>query len=182
MSMGEIKSAIELAMERTRNLVMDEKEKQQSLIQDAENRLKVLARRFLEEAVDLDDFRNQYDRLELAENVKRSLLVDIVVNGFNVGGDVKSFDLLHVVDRKLDNRLKKELDTLQRQFSEALEKKSQDVRKRILGRLKTMGIAGSALEPNVTVWDEWKEAAAETQQAFGSRLQKWKDEVKAATV
>ncbi len=179
--MSEIKSAIELAMERTKNLVMDEKEKEKSLIQDAENRLKAMARRFLDGAIDVDDFRNQYDKVELAEVAKRSLLVDIVVNGFDVGEDAKLFDLLHVVDRRLDGRLKKELDTFQRRFTEALEKKSGEVRKRILGRLKTMGITGSALEPNLAAWDEWKVAVSETKEAFRSRLQQWKDEVKAVT-
>ncbi len=179
--MAEIKSAIELAMERTKGLVMDEKEKEQSLIQDAENKLKVLVRRFLESGGDIDDFRSQYDRIDLKENRKRSLLIDIVVEGFDAGGDAKSFQLLHVAGGNLDKRLSTELDKMQRQFSEALDKKSEDVRKRILSRLKKMGISGSALEPNVSAWDEWKEAAVETKQAFDNRLRKWKDEVKAAT-
>ena len=179
--MAEIKSAIELAMERTKGLVMDEKEKEKSLIQDAENRLKALVRRFLEGGIDIDDFRNQYDKVELAEVARRSLLVEMVVSGFNVGEDTRLFDLLHVVDRKLDKGLKKELDTLQRQFSEALEKKNGEVRKRILNRLRKMGIAGSSLEPNLAAWDEWREAVTETKQAFGGRLQRWKDEVKAVT-
>jgi hypothetical protein len=180
--MAEIKSAIELAMERTKNFVMDEKEKEKSLIQDAENRLKVLARRFLDGAVYIDDFQNQYDKIELTEVAKRSLLVDIVVSGFDVGEEAKLFDLLHVADRKMDNRLKKQLENFQRRFSEAMDKKSGDVRKRILNRLKKMGITGSALEPNPAVWDEWKEAVTETKEAFRSQLQQWKDEVKAVTV
>ena len=169
-------------MERTKNLVMDDVEKEKSLIRDAENRLKATARRFLDGAIDIDDFQNQYDKVELTEVAKRSLLVDIVVDGFDVGEDAKLFDLLHVVDRKLDNRLKKELDALQKRFSEALEKKSGEVRKRILDRLKKMGITGSALEPNLAAWDEWKEAVTETKQVFSSRLQQWKDEVKAVTM
>jgi hypothetical protein len=44
-----------------------------------------------------------------------------------------------------------------------------------------MGISGSSLEPNLTAWDEWKEAVAETKRAFGGRLQRWKDEVKEVT-
>jgi hypothetical protein len=179
--MAEIKSAIELAMERTKGLVMDEKEKEKSLVQDAENRLKAMVRRFLDGGTDIDDFQGQYDKIDLTEGVKRVLLVDMVVNGFDVGEDTKLFGLLHIVDRELDNRLKKELDILQRQFSEALEKKNGEVRKRVLGRLNKMGISGSSLEPNLTAWDEWKEAVAETKRAFGGRLQRWKDEVKEVT-
>jgi hypothetical protein len=180
--MAEIKSAIELAMERTKGFVMDEKEKEKSLIQEAESRLKALVRRFLDGAVDMDDFRNHYNKIGLTENAKRALLVDVIVNGFDVGEDAKSFDLLQLTGRKLDNRLKAELDDLQGQFSESLEKKNGEVRKRILGRLKSIGIAGTALEPNLAAWDEWRQAAIETKQAFSSSLGKWKDEVKAVTV
>jgi hypothetical protein len=180
--MAEIKSAIELAMERTKNLVMDEREKEESLVQEAENRLRALVRRFLDGAIYLEDFQNQYDRIELTEEVKRSLLVDIVVGGSDVGEDARLFDLLHVVERKMDDRLKKELETLQGRFFAALEKKSGDVRKRILNRLKEIGVSGSALEPNLAVWDEWKEAVTETKEAFRGQLQQWKDRVKAVTV
>jgi predicted oxidoreductase (fatty acid repression mutant protein) len=180
--MAEIKSAIELAMERTKNLVMDDEEKQKLLIQDAENRLKAIVRRFLDGAVYIDDFQNQYDKIELTEEAKRALLVDIVVSGFDVGEDAKLFDLLHVADRKMDNRLKDQLEIFQRRFSEAMEKKSGEVRKRVLARLKKMGITGSALEPNLVAWDEWKEAVTETKEAFRSQLQQWKDEVRAVTV
>ena len=181
MSMGEIKSAIELAMERTKGLVMDEQEKERSLIQDAETRIRALVRRFLDNAIDIGDFRNQYDKIELKENAKRTLLVDIVVDGFDVGGDARSFDLLRIADRKLDNRLSAELESFQREFSKALEKNRAEVRKRILKRLKSESISGSALEPNLESWDEWNEAAAETKQAFGSRLAQWKEKVKAVT-
>src|SRR5512135_2260433 len=180
--MAEIKSAIELAMERTKNFVMDDEEKEKLLIQDAENRLKAIVRRFLDGAVCIDDFQNQYDKIELTEGAKRALLVDIVVSGFDVGEDGKLFDLLHVADRKMDDRLKEQLEIFQKRFSEAMEKKSGEVRKRVLDRLKKMGITGSALEPNLVAWDEWKEAVAETKEAFRSQLQQWKDEVKAVTV
>ncbi len=168
-------------MERTKNLVMDEKEKEESLVREAENRLKALVRRFLDGAVDIDDFRAQYDKVELKEGAKRSLLIDIVAEGFDAGEDAKLFALLHVADRKMDDRLKKELEKFQVRFSEAMEDRSEEVRKRILSRLKKMGITGSAIEPNLPVWDEWKEAAAETKEAFRGQLQQWKDKVKAVT-
>jgi hypothetical protein len=170
--MAEIKSAIELAMERTKGFVMNEKEK-------AENRLKGMVRRFLDGAVDVDDFRNQYEKLELAKRAKRDLLVDLIVAEFDVGESGKLFDLLHVADGGLDKSLTKELDGLHRQFSREVETQSGDVRKRVLDRLKKMGIAGSALDPNVVAWDEWAEAVSETKHAFKGGLRQWKERVKA---
>ena len=177
--MAEIKSAIELAMERTKGLVMDEEEKKASLIQEAENRLKGMVRRYLDGTLDVDDFRIHYERLELEKGAKRDLLVDLIVSEFDVGEYVRLFDLLHVADEGMDESLKKELNSLHRQFSQEVEKKNGAVRKRVLERLRKMDITGSALEPNVAAWDEWKEAVGETKQAFKGRLHQWKDKVKA---
>jgi hypothetical protein len=177
--MAEIKSAIELAMERTKGLVMDEKEKEASLVQEAENRLRGMVRRFLDGSMDVEAFRKQYEKLELAKRAKRDLLVDLIVTEFDAGDSGKLFDLLHVADGGLDKSLTKELDSLHRQFSQEVEKRSGDVKKRVLDRLKKMGIVGSALEPNVAAWDEWAEAVSETKHAFKGRLRQWKERVKA---
>jgi hypothetical protein len=177
--MAEIKSAIELAMERTKGFVMDEKEKEESLVQESENRLKGMVRRFLDSTIDVEYFRNHYEKLELARRAKRDFLVDLIVAEFDVGESGKLFDLLHVADGGLDKSITKELDGLHRQFSQEVETQSGDVRKRVLDRLKKMGIAGSALEPNVVAWDEWAEAVSETKHAFKGRLQQWKERVKA---
>ncbi len=177
--MAEIKSAIELAMERTKGLVMDEKEKERALVHDAENRLKVLVRRFLDGMIDVKDCRSQYERLELVKTAKRNLLLDLVVAEFDVGETAKLFDLLHVVEGGLDSSVTKELDDLHKQFSRDVEKRCEDVRKRVLERLKKMGVTGSALEPNLAEWDEWREAVLETKHTFKDRLQLWKEKVKA---
>ena len=67
--MGEIKSAIELAMERTKNLVTDEEERRSLARQDIENKARVVLRRYLagmaEEDVavrEFDDFRDALSR------------------------------------------------------------------------------------------------------------------------
>lgn len=177
--MAEIKSAIELAMERTKGLVMDEEEKKAALIQEAENRLKGMVRRYLDGTLEVDDFRINFEKLELDKRAKRDLLVDLIVREFDVGEYARLFDLLHVADEGMDESLKKELNSLHRQFSQEVEKKNGAVRKRILERLRKMDITGSALEPNVAAWDEWKEAVSETKQAFKGRLRQWKDRVRA---
>ena len=169
-------------MERTKGFVMDDKEKEESLVREAENRLKGMVRRFLDGMVDVEDFRKQYEKLELAKRAKRDLLVDLIVTQFEVGESGKLFDLLHVADGGLDKSLTKELDGLHRRFSQEVETQSGDVRKRVLERLKKMGIAGSALEPNVVAWDEWTEAVSETKHEFKARLQQWKERVKAVKV
>ena len=54
--MAKIKSAIELAMEKTKNLVMDQKEKEEFERRGLEDKLRAVMRRFLEGMTDREEF------------------------------------------------------------------------------------------------------------------------------
>jgi hypothetical protein len=179
--MGEIKSAIELAMERTKNLVMDEKEKEQSLIQEAEQKLKGLLRRFLEGSIDSGEVLAQLGKIGLPEPTKKRLLCDATVSVFDVATDsARLFELLLLLNGDIAKDLKKDLVSLQKQFSSEMDTRKTDVRKQILGRLKTAGVSGNAVEPNLEAWEEWDQAVAETRNVFKQRLERWKEKMKAA--
>ena len=181
--MGEIKSAIELAMERTKGFVMDAKEKEQSLIQEAEQKLKGLLRRFLEGSIGSEEVLAQLGKIELPEPMKKRLFCDVAVSVFDVATDnARLFELLLLLNGDMAKDLKKDLVSLQKQFSSEMDKRKTDVRKQILGRLKTAGISGNAVEPNLEAWEEWDQAVAETRNVFKERLERWKDKMKAACV
>lgn len=173
--MGEIKSAIELAMERTKGLVMDDKEKQEAAAKELGSRIGGLLRRYLEEMVDWDDFRKEYEKVEGNKTQKNELLVDAALSEFDLSDDnEKVFDILSFVGGDADDRLKKEIDDLQSEFHNRMATEVQGVRKSITARLQRMGISGNAVEPNVTEWDEWKTAVEQTKVLFKKRLNEWK--------
>ncbi len=80
--MAEIKSAIELAMERTSNLVMDEEEKRGLVRKDLEGRLKAAMRRFLEGMTDRERFLGDYEGIKGDRREKRSILAGLLIQGF----------------------------------------------------------------------------------------------------
>lgn len=179
--MGEIKSAIELAMERTKNLVMDEKEKELSLLQETESKLKALLRRFLDGSIDAREVYAQLEKIEFPEPKKKALFCDVTVSVFDVATDnAKLFELLLLLNGDMAKDLKNELISLQKQFLSEMEKRKSGVKKQVLERLKTMGISGNAVEPNLEAWEEWNQAVAETKNVFKERLGRWKDKMKAA--
>ena len=61
--MAEIKSAIELAMEKTRNLVVDSKEREAMAIKDIEDKVKAVLRRYMEEMVDDEDAAKELNKI-----------------------------------------------------------------------------------------------------------------------
>ncbi len=85
--MGEIKSAIELAMERTRGLVLDEKEKEALALKELENGLKALVLRLREEIIDIDEFRGEYGAFKGEKLQKSRALFDIVIDELDVTDD-----------------------------------------------------------------------------------------------
>lgn len=180
-TVSEIKSAIELAMERTKGLVMDDKEKQEAVARELGSRMGGLLRRYLEEMIDLDDFRKEYEKLAGNEAQKKGLLVEAALSEFDLSEDnQKVFDILSFAGGEGDDRLKREIDDLQSEFNNRMAAEVEGVRKSISARLEKMGISGNAVEPNVAEWDEWKSAMDQTKSFFKKRLAEWKTRIRQA--
>jgi hypothetical protein len=176
--MAEIKSAIELAMERTKNLVMGEEEKRQLARKDLEDRMKAIMRRFLEGMIDQERFLDEYRDIKAEKGEKRLLLVDLVIQGFEASVDnERLFDLIELVGEDAGSGLGREAQALRAGFESELKAREADIREGIVSRLQAMGISGSAVEPNVPEWKEWKDAVSDTAALFKQRLIEWKDKV-----
>ena len=117
MIVAEIKSAIELAMERTKNLIMDEEEKKQLLRKDLEDKLKAVMRRFLEGMTDRERFYADYRGIEGDRLLKRSLLTDLAIHGFEESIDnARLFELLEVLGEDAGSLLGDEAKALKTGF------------------------------------------------------------------
>jgi hypothetical protein len=173
--LAEIKSAIELAMERTKGLVMDDKEKQEAAAKELGLRIAALLRRYLEEMIDSEGFRKEYVKLDGKKAQKDELLIDAVLGEFDQSDNHdKIFGILSIVGGGLDDRLGKEIDALQSEFHERMRGEVEGVAESIKTRLRNMGISGDGVEPNITEWDEWKTAVEQTKSLFKKRLTEWK--------
>ena len=176
--MAEIKSSIELAMEKTKNLVMDEEERKLSALRDTENKIRATLRRYLEGMIERDDVEKEMEEIKGDEGLKRSLLLDLLIEEFDIGSDnTRLLELFYIVNGGLQESLKKELATLKNKFKEEMEKRGMIIRERIAGRLREMGITGDGVEPNIEEWDEWKEGQEEAGAVFKKRIAEWKNKL-----
>lgn len=176
--MAEIKSAIELAMEKTKNLIMDEEERRLSVLKDTENKIRATLRRYLEGMIEKDDVEKEIEEIKGDEGLKRSLLIDLLIEEFDIRSDnTRLLELFYIVNGGLQESLKKELEMLQNKFKEEMEKRGMIIRERITDRLKEMGITGDGVEPNIEEWDEWKEGHEETGAVFKKRIAEWKNKL-----
>jgi hypothetical protein len=179
--MSGIKSAIELAMERTKNLVMSEEERKFFAAKELENKIRAVVRRYLEGIIEEDGVDKEISAIEGDEKSMKSVLVDLLVDEFDVKGkNERLLGLLNDLAGGAKGSLKRELETMQRRYVEQTEKGEKAVRQKIMDRLKAMGITGSAVEPNIEEWDEWSENIEEAGKTFKNSITQWKEELKAA--
>lgn len=176
--MGEIKSAIELAMERTKGLVMDDQEKEKAAAKELGSRINGLLRRYLEGMIDGNGFQKEYEKLDGEKSQKNELLTDAALTEFGQSDNIeKVFDILSFVGGGVDERLRKEIEDLRLEFRERIAAEVEGAKGNIMARLREMGISGNAVEPNVTEWDEWKAAVNQVKSLFKKRLDEWKNKV-----
>ena len=143
--MAEIKSTLELAMERTRHLTMTEEDKRKHAAREFKEAVNRLALRFLDGQIDLDRFQAEFSRLqpglfgkaEAAAEIGRridpaadnSLVLDLIKHG--LGYDISGIEAI----------LKK--------FRETLHSEDRQAADRIRVGLLNKGISGSAVIPNL---------------------------------
>jgi hypothetical protein len=174
--MAEIKSAIELAMERTKSLVMDDKERQALAAKEAETKIRGLVRRFSEGVIEDEDFGKEFARIGMEDVEKRAILIDVIAGELDFQRDEERLlGLLALVGVGLSEEAQGELEILKKRCSGDLEMKELIIRQRVTERLGQAGITGDALVPNLEAWDEWKEGREETMAAFRKRLRAWKE-------
>jgi hypothetical protein len=180
--MAEIKSAIELAMERTKNLVMSDEEKKEFARKDAEDKLKAVVRRFQEGMIDAAAFARDYNEIDGTDAYKRGIIVDIVVQEFESTTErERLFSLLELLGERRGPELAEEVRLLRMWFEKELKFREGDIREKILSRLADIGISGSAVRPNLAEWEESQDAAREIGVSIRDRINAWKRKLVAAT-
>jgi len=177
--MAVIKSAIELAMERTKNLVLGEEEKKALAEKETEGRLRAVVRRYLEGMTEIDGVEKELKGIKADYHLQGSVLIDMLTEELDIKGkNERLFELLDIVYGELRQPLRGELEMLRKRFAEQMERREILVRKEITERLKEDGISGDGFEPNVEAWDEWKEGMEELKKVFKGRFVEWKNKLK----
>jgi hypothetical protein len=173
--MAEIKSAIELAMERTRDLVMDEAEKRESREKEAQSRLKAILRRYLEGMTEEDGAMSEVEAIKSDEPFKKRLFMNLLLDELDITRENhRLVSLMGRVEGNLPGDMMEELESMAKEFAGDMEKREDRVREKVTLRLEEMGIRGDGVEPNVKAWKEWDHAREEEGRAFEGRLKDWK--------
>ncbi|NLW35527.1 hypothetical protein [Syntrophorhabdus aromaticivorans] len=180
--MAEIKSAIELAMEKTKDLVVGGEERRTIATREAESKVKAVVRRYLGDMTSQEDAAREFDEIDADRRLKGSVLVETLVEEFDVKkSPERLLALFGLTGIDLEGSLRNEFATLQGQFQEEMARKEKTIRGKISDSLAFLGITGTGIEPNLAAWDEWTEGAEEAGSIFKQRIQEWKEKVRASS-
>lgn len=174
--MGEIKSTLDLVMEKTKNLSLSSEERAAQKNKDIESRIRGLLRKFNDRALNIDRFKTEYQKLQkdydLSENTH---LLKEICGQIELGEDnIDMFGLLAEFKVTDIEGLTSVLQEFQTVLDTAAGRRSKILRAQLA---KTHLISGSAVVPNLENDDEWRKETGEIRTEFEAKLNKAKTEL-----
>jgi hypothetical protein len=172
-SMAEIKSTLELALERTKKMAISEKEKEEIRQKKLLEKGKGLSHRYREGHAPLSELQKEIERMdEKTSAAVKDFLLSQWIDALSLKDDnerlIKGIEWLkNARIEEVPERFRHLLS----QYREEMEKTRQEARTQLVEALKREGIAGGAVEPNVEGDLLWKEAVEKLDHLYGEKLE-----------
>lgn len=155
--MADIKSTLELVMERTRHLSMTEEDKRKQAAAAFKEAVSRLARKYLDGQINLDRFQAEFNQLEGGASGRKDAAAEI---GRRIDPAADNTLLLDLIKNGLNFDIS-DIEAILHQFSEAVLCEQDRAVERIKADLLEKGIFGSAVLPNLEADKGWSERRLE---------------------
>ena len=146
--MGNIKSTLDLVLERTKNLSFTDEEKQEQIEKEAQKIIIGYIQKFSDELIKKEQFKKEIERLDEAGNVDyKKITIREIIKRIVIGKDNNPlFELLNDVFRINIKSLLAVIESYNQKINDAGEVRGR----KILDELgKKHGISGTAVIPNL---------------------------------
>jgi hypothetical protein len=178
--MGEIKSSLELAMERTKKFAISEKEKEEIKQKEIMQKATTLFHRYREGYLPLNDILKEIEKMNkrISAMVKESLLSQWI-NALSLDDDneriLKGIESLK--QRNIDE-VKQKFHSLLSQYLSEKEKVKEEVRVQFTEALRKDSIYGSAVEPKLDGAELWKKENEKLDHSYRVKLEEIKEQLR----
>jgi RNA polymerase-interacting CarD/CdnL/TRCF family regulator len=176
--MGEIKSTLDLVMEKTKNLSLSSEERQAQKNQEIDSRIRGLLQKFKDRALKVDNFKSEYHKLQKDYDfLENAHLIKEICGQIELGADNQAlFELL--AEFKVSDL--ERLTSVLQEYQTVLEEAAGQRRKILKDQLaKIHFVAGSAVVPNLENDNEWRKEAGEIRAKYGALLDEEKFKLQA---
>ena len=172
--MGEIKSALELAMERSRKYAVSSEEREKIKEKEILQKATGLFHRYKESHLPLHEIAREFDRMDdkARERVRASLLSQCVDSVSFEEDPERIFVLMESIKGRDLHHLREEFQNLLTAYREEVNKAKQKMGLQLAEDLRRAGIHGDAVIPNVEGNDRWKEILDSLDHSYRGKLEK----------
>lgn len=150
--MGEIKSTLELIMERTKNLTMSSEEKEEIRRQEWLKKTRGWIQKFLDDLADTRQIKTEILDKEPPSGWEKILKKELVEGLDPEGNNEKRFELIKILLALPSEPYREVLAS----FTQEVEQQKDYFAKVLKKRLSVQGISGSAVVPNLDPDPSWK--------------------------
>ena len=178
--MGEIKSTLELAMERTKKVTISEKEKEEIKQREVLQKATSLFHRYREGHLSLNEILKQIEKMEkkTAATVKE-LLLSQWIDALSLGdGDERILKGIESLKGRNLDELKQKFHSVLSQYLSKKEKVKEKVKVQFTEALRKDSIYGSAVEPKLEGGELWKKENGKLDQIYKVKLEEIKEQLK----
>ena len=177
--MGEIKSTLDLVMEKTKNLSLSDEERQGQKNKEFESRIRGLLQKFKDQVLNSDNLRSEYQKLQKNYDLSANApLIKEICRQIELGKDNHAwFELLDqfkVADIE-------GITSILHEFDEVIDAAARERSKILKDKLaEAHFISGPAVVPNLEADETWQEKAGEIRPKFEPLLNQAKTKLMAA--
>ncbi len=178
--MGEIKSTLELAMERTKKFAISGKEREEMRQKEVLQKAASLFHRYRDGLLSLHEILKQIDKMEkgTATTVKELLLSQWIDALSLDDEEEKIFKGVELLEQSNIDEAKQAFRSLLSRYQREKEKIKEKVRLQLIEDLRKDGIGGSAVEPTVEGNELWEKENEGLNHSFKMALEKIKEQLR----
>jgi hypothetical protein len=177
---GEIKSTLELAMERTKKFAISEKEKEEIKQKEILQKAISLFHRYREGHLPLNELLKEIEKMDkgTSATVKESLLSQWI-DALSLEEDAeRTLKGIESLKRPSIDEGKQKFHHLFSQYQQEKEKIKEEAKAQFIMALKEKGIHGSAVEPNLEAGERWKIEKEKLDNSYKTKLEKIKEQLR----
>jgi hypothetical protein len=174
--MGEIKSTLDLVMEKTKHLSLSAEERQKQKNTEIEKRVNGLLQKYQDQVLSMEQLHAEYARLKQALSLPDdSFLVNQAVNKIDLTGDNRF--LLELLNQFCDSgiaRIESLISEFQEEFNSVASYRMVELRENLAQK---HSISGSAVVPNPQADDAWQAETEALRSRFEEKLEAVKGKI-----
>ena len=171
--MGEIRSTLDIIMEKSKNLKISDEEKKAFKEQEMAGKVKGLIQKFLDGTLNMDQLRVEVTGLvEKGGDMVKRLIREESVSRIELEGNNEP--LLRVLG-EISGSEADSLREVLKEFEKRLEREKDAREKELRKELEKQGISGSAVLTNINADSEWAQRVSKVKNGFQEKLRSYSE-------